>query len=106
MFYVERQIIENGVILATDNVLIVDTEKEAQEFIDKQSGFFNYTYKIREVKNQWQENGYTGRRQYLNELADDFGIPYTRVMTLANTLGPAEDFDMLVTMLEDMASEE
>ena len=106
MFYVERKIIENGVILAVDNLLIVETEEEAQEFIDKQSDFFNYEYKIREVKNQWQENGYTGRRQYLTELADDFGIPYTRVMILANILGPAEDFDMLVSMLEDMASEE
>ena len=106
MFYVERKIIENGVILAVDNLLIVETKEEAQEFIDKQSEFFNCEYKIREVKNQWQENGYTGRRQYLNELANDFGVPYTRVMVLANTLGPAEDFDMLVSMLEDMASEE
>ena len=106
MFYVERQIIENGVILTADNVLIVDTKEEAQEFIDKQSDSSNHTYKIREVKNQWQENGYTGRRQYLNELANDFDVPYTRVMVLANTLGPAEDFDMLVSMLEDMASEE
>lgn len=104
MFYVERKIIENGVILATDNLLIVETEEEAQEFIDKQSDF--YEYNIRKVKNQWQENGYTGRRQYLTELADDFGIPYARVMILANSLGPAEDFDMLVSMLEDMASEE
>ena len=108
MFYVERKIIENGVILAVGNLLIVETEKEAQEFIDNQAevDFFNYEYKIRKVKNQWQENGYTGRRQYLTDLADDFGIPYARVMILANTLGPAEDFDMLVSMLEDMMSEE
>lgn len=106
MFYVERKIIENGVILAVDNLLIVETEEEGQEFIDKQSDFFNYEFHIRKVKNQWQENGYTGRRQYLTELADDFGIPYTRVMLLANTLGPAEDFDMLVSMVEDMVSEE
>ena len=106
MFFVERKIIENGVILAVDNLLVVETKEEAQEFIDKQPDFFNYEYKIREVTNQWQENGYTGRRQYLNELANDFGVPYTRVMVLANTLGPAEDFDMLVSMLEDMASEE
>lgn len=105
MFYVERKIIENGVILAVDNLLIAETKEEAQEFIDKQSDFFNYEYKIREVTNQWQENGYTGRRQYLTELADDFGIPYTRVMLLASSLGPAEDFDMLVSMLEDMVSE-
>ena len=106
MFYVECKIIENGVILTVDNLLVVETEEEAQEFIDKQSDFFNYEYKIREVKNQWQENGYTGRRQYLTELAVDFGIPYTRVMTFANILGPAEDFDMLVSMVEDLACEE
>lgn len=53
----------------------------------------------------YTEQGYTSRRDYLDSLADDMGIDKTTVYTLADLLGPSEDFDGLVTALEDMADQ-
>ena len=50
----------------------------------------------------YTDNGYTNRRDYLNSLAEDYGIDLNTVLVLANMLGPSEDFDGLVTALEDM----
>lgn len=55
--------------------------------------------------NIYQENGYTNRRDYLMSLAEDFDIDTQTVFTLASILGPNEDFDGLVTSLEDYADE-
>jgi hypothetical protein len=49
----------------------------------------------------YQEQGYESRRDYLESLADEFGIDPIVVFTLASMLGPSEDFDGLVTSLED-----
>lgn len=49
----------------------------------------------------YQENGYDDRDDYLNSLADDYGIPLDAVLALAEVLGPDEDFDGLVSNLED-----
>ena len=51
----------------------------------------------------YTEQGYSSRRDYLDSLADDLGIDNTTVYTLADLLGPSEDFDGLVTALEDYA---
>ncbi len=51
----------------------------------------------------YQDNGYENRRDYLACLADDFNLPLETVITLASILGANEDFDGLVTSLEDMA---
>ena len=45
--------------------------------------------------------GYENRSAYLRGLADDYGIPYAKVEAIADLLGPSEDFDGLVTTLED-----
>ena len=50
----------------------------------------------------YQDNGYASRREYLDSLADDYGIDRRTVYTLASILGETEDFDGLVTSLEDM----
>lgn len=47
------------------------------------------------------EMGYKDRIDYLKCLADDYGVPYSVVRTLADLLGENEDFDGLVTSLED-----
>lgn len=49
----------------------------------------------------YEENGYTSRKDYLECLAEDYGMEYKGVVMLANTLGAEEDFDGLVTALED-----
>jgi hypothetical protein len=46
--------------------------------------------------------GYKSRRDYLETLADEMGIETEIVFTLASVLGPSEDFDGLVTELEDL----
>jgi hypothetical protein len=52
--------------------------------------------------NAYKENGFNSRRDYLDDLADNMGIDKSTVYTLADLLGPSEDFDGLVTALEDM----
>lgn len=62
----------------------------------------NLTDKLLGVKmNIYKQNGFEGRQDYLQSLADDYGVPESVVYTLASVLGPNEDFDGLVTSLED-----
>jgi hypothetical protein len=51
--------------------------------------------------NAYTENGYTSRRDYLESLCEEYDRE--TVYTLAGLLGASEDFDGLVTMLEDNA---
>lgn len=53
--------------------------------------------------NDYQANGYANRRDYLESLAQEY--PRDTVFALASMLGPNEDFDGLVTALEDYADE-
>lgn len=43
------------------------------------------------------------RRQYLKGLAEDYGLPLSIVLSAAQMLGPNEDFDGLISTLEDAA---
>lgn len=51
----------------------------------------------------YQANGYDDREDYLAGLAEDYGVDLDTVYALADLLGPNEDFDGLVTQLEDMS---
>lgn len=53
------------------------------------------------MENLYIENGYKNRRDYLENLALDLGIDQKIVFTLASLLGSIEDFDGLVSSLED-----
>lgn len=53
------------------------------------------------MKNIYQENGYKDRKDYLNSMAEEFDVPITVVLSIANMLGPNEDFDGLVSALEE-----
>lgn len=61
--------------------------------------------KLHIKENIYTDNGFSSRKDYLNSLADDFGIDKNTVYDLASVLGPEEDFDALVTELEDMVDE-
>lgn len=50
----------------------------------------------------YTERGYNDREDYLTDLAEDFGVDYDVVKQLADLYGEAEDFDGLITALEDM----
>lgn len=51
----------------------------------------------------YQENGFESRKEYLLDLADNMDIDASIVFALADMLGSSEDFDGLVTSLEDYA---
>jgi len=51
--------------------------------------------------NIYQENGYENRKDYLKSVADEYGIDLGIVRLLADVLGPNEDFDGLISALED-----
>ena len=51
----------------------------------------------------YQLNGYQSRKEYLLDLADNMGLDASIVFALADMLGSSEDFDGLVTSLEDYA---
>lgn len=52
--------------------------------------------------NIYQENGFKNREDYLNHIAEDYGIPVHEVYAIAEMLGEGEDFDALLTSLEDL----
>lgn len=49
----------------------------------------------------YKENGYDDRMDYLKSLAEDYDLPLSFVLTTADLFGPSEDFDGLVTILQD-----
>ena len=51
----------------------------------------------------YTDNGYTDRAEYLDSLAEEYEIDIGVVLNLAEILGPNEDFDGLVTTLQDHA---
>jgi len=51
--------------------------------------------------NIYQENGYKNRKDYLQNLADEYNLTLYEVTEIADLLGESEDFDGLITSLED-----
>lgn len=49
----------------------------------------------------YTENGFETREAYLVSLAEDYGVDIDTVRSIADLLGPGEDFDGLVSALED-----
>ena len=57
------------------------------------------------MSNVYSENGYNDREDYLSYIAEDYGLDLEQVVRpLAELLGPSEDFDGLIDMLEDEVS--
>lgn len=105
MYYVLKRQFDGAKIVSEENYAVCETQFEADKIIAEAEKASNIEYSVREVTNVWQENGYTGRRQYLKSLAEEYDVEYLTVLTLANTLGQNEDFDMLLTQLEEVADE-
>ena len=49
----------------------------------------------------YNERGYATRKDYLEALAEDYGADRDAVFAVAELLGPSEDFDGLIVMIED-----
>ena len=56
-------------------------------------------YLIKNPDVVYLENGYTDREDYLNSLKEEY--PENIVDALSDVLGESEDFDALITELED-----
>ena len=55
--------------------------------------------------NVYRENGYNDREDYLSCIAEDYGLDLEQVVwPIADLLGPNEDFDGLISSLEDEVS--
>lgn len=54
--------------------------------------------------NIYQENGYENRKDYLKSVADEYGIDLGIVCLFADMLGPNEDFDGLISVIEDLVN--
>ena len=53
----------------------------------------------------YTDKGYESRRDYLEQLGEETGVDLETVLLLADLLGPTEDFDGLVTGLQDFTGE-
>ena len=56
-------------------------------------------------KNIYQEHGFQNIKEYLISVAEDFGVSKQKVFFLASVLGPSEDFDGLISSIEDYEGE-
>lgn len=50
----------------------------------------------------YTQKGFKDRYDYLDSLAEEYGVSKMVVYSLADLLGPSEDFDGLINALEDM----
>jgi len=50
----------------------------------------------------YQEHGFDTRQEYLESLADDYGVEIEQVKVAAELLGEEEDFDGLLTELSSI----
>ena len=53
------------------------------------------------MRDVYTENGFDSRNDYLEYLADMYCAPISAVVSLAELLGADEDFDGLVSSIED-----
>lgn len=56
---------------------------------------------MKKESNVYIENGYSNRTAYLETLAEEYGADMHTVKSLAGLLGESEDFDGLVSALEE-----
>jgi hypothetical protein len=53
-------------------------------------------------KSIYIENGFKDRAEYLESISWNYNVPIATVLGAADILGEDEDFDALVTYLQDM----
>jgi hypothetical protein len=58
---------------------------------------------IKAQHKSYVDRGYASREEYLEGLAKDYGVDADVVFNIADVLGPTEDFDGLLCMLDDVS---
>lgn len=56
--------------------------------------------------NVYQQHGFDSRRAYLTSIAEDYGVRESAVFLLSQMLGCEEDFDGLISHLDDLGFDE
>jgi hypothetical protein len=51
----------------------------------------------------YKEHGYANRKAYLRSVSEEYGVPIVIVYQAAAMLGEEEDFDGLISMVQDFA---
>jgi hypothetical protein len=52
----------------------------------------------------YEDRDYIDRNEYLESLSDEYGVDIDTVFILADILGESEDFDGLISSLEDASA--
>lgn len=56
------------------------------------------------VQDIYIESGYKDRQHYLECMSEDYGVDMITVQALSDMLGESEDFDGLISVLEDASN--
>ena len=78
-------------------------EAEWKDLLDEADEAYDAMSDLEINMTDYQSQGHADRRAYLDSLCDEY--PRSAVYAIAGVLGPSEDFDALVTALEDYAQE-
>ena len=81
----------------------INGEGKVQDALGKPSGqtIEGYNFWGNLDNNVYRKNGFSSRDEYLSNLAEDYGISKFEVCSIAEILGENEDFDGLISTLED-----
>lgn len=55
------------------------------------------------MENVYEKNGYADRKDYLKNISEEYGLEEELVFMIADLYGADEDFDGLVSTLQDIA---
>lgn len=70
--------------------------------MSKKFGGLNDVDVIKEFgRDIYAEHGYASRVEYLRSIAEEYSADTEAVFAVAELLGPSEDFDGLIVMIED-----
>ena len=58
-------------------------------------------YEMNIKENIYKRNGYENRTDYMENIAEEYEIPFDAVEMFAEMLGEGKDFDGLVSILQD-----
>lgn len=78
-------------------------KREIMEMYSEPKDDVDVPLEIIEDLDPYVSNGFKDRAEYLQHLSDEYMVPIDTVESLAETLGENEDFDGLVTAVQDIA---
>lgn len=78
-------------------------KREIMEMYSEPKDDVDVPLDIIEDLDPYVSNGFKDRAEYLQHLSDEYRVPLDTVESLAETLGENEDFDGLVTAVQDIA---